>query len=123
MPSIRIGIEPALGPIATGLGEIFLYTVEADPGRLPAGTALPTPMQLRSLQDWVIRPQLLRVPGVAEINAVGGDDKEILVAPDPARLQAHGLSFADLAARLNANNGNQGAGSIEKNGSQLLVRA
>ena len=116
------GIEPALGPIATGLGEIFLYTVEADPGRLPAGTALPTPMQLRSLQDWVIRPQLLRVPGVAEINAVGGDDKEILVAPDPARLQAHGLSFADLAARLNANNGNQGAGSIEKNGSQLLVR-
>ena len=116
------GIEPALGPIATGLGEIFLYTVEADPGRLPAGTALPTPMQLRSLQDWVIRPQLLRVPGVAEINAVGGDDKEILIAPDPARLQAHGLSFADLAARLSANNGNQGAGSIEKNGSQLLVR-
>jgi cobalt-zinc-cadmium resistance protein CzcA len=116
------GIEPALGPIATGLGEIFLYTVEADPGRLPAGATAPTPMQLRSLQDWVIRPQLLRVPGVAEINAVGGDDKEILVAPDPARLQAHGLSFADLAARLNANNGNQGAGSIEKNGSQLLVR-
>ncbi len=113
-------IEPEMGPLATGLGEIFVYTVEADPA---AKTAVPiTPTELHRVQDWVIKPQLLRVPGVAEVNAIGGYEKEILIAPDPAKLLAYGLSLVELNERIAANNGNHGAGFIEKNGEQLLVR-
>ncbi|MCQ4163382.1 efflux RND transporter permease subunit [Tahibacter harae] len=116
------GIEPALGPIATGLGEVFLYSVEADPAaRQPDGRPW-DPIALRSLQDWVIRPQLLQVPGVTEINSIGGWARQYHVMPDPARLLAYGLSFDDLAAAVERNNANQGAGYIERNKEQLLVR-
>ncbi|HJU39910.1 MAG TPA: CusA/CzcA family heavy metal efflux RND transporter, partial [Tahibacter sp.] len=115
-------IEPALGPIATGLGEIFLYTVEADPAARQGDGRPWDPIALRSLQDWVIRPQLLQVPGVTEINSIGGWAKQYHVMPDPARLLAYGLTFDDVAQALERNNANRGAGYIERNAEQLLVR-
>ncbi|TAM22858.1 MAG: CusA/CzcA family heavy metal efflux RND transporter [Nevskiaceae bacterium] len=116
------GLEPTMGPIATGLGEIFMFTVDAEPGaRNPDGSPL-TSTDLRSVHDWIIRPQLLRVPGVVEVNPIGGYKKEILVAPDPAKLLAYGLSHEDLLQALKANNGNRGAGYIERNGAQWLLR-
>ena len=116
------GLEPTLGPIATGLGEIFMFTVDAEPGAKNADGTPMTPMDLRSVHDWIIRPQLLRVPGVVEVNPIGGYRKEILIAPDPARLLAYGLSYADLVSAVEANNGNRGAGFIERNGTQQLMR-
>ncbi|TFH28903.1 MAG: CusA/CzcA family heavy metal efflux RND transporter, partial [Myxococcales bacterium] len=117
------GIEPEMGPIATGLGEIYMYTVSADEdARTPEGHPY-TPTDLRTLQDWVIRPQLRNVPGVAEINANGGYVKEYHVTPQPERLLAYGLSFRNIVDTLARNNANAGAGYIERNGEQYLVRA
>jgi cobalt-zinc-cadmium resistance protein CzcA len=115
-------VEPALGPIATGLGEIFMFTVDAEPGALnPDGSEI-TPMDLRSVHDWIIRPQLLRVPGVVEVNPIGGFKKEILIAPDPASLLAYGLTYRDVLHAVEQNNDNRGAGFIEHNGAQWLMR-
>lgn len=120
--SLPASVEPTLGPIATGLGEIFMFTVDAAPGaRNPDGTLI-TPTDLRTVHDWVIRPQLLRVPGVVEVNPVGGYKKEYLVAPDPAKLLAFGLAYTDVLEALRLNNDNRGAGFIEFNGSQWLMR-
>ena len=117
------GLTPSLGPIATGLGEIYMWTVESEPGaRKPDGSAY-TPMDLREIQDWVIKPQLRTVPGVTEINAIGGYAKEFQVAPLPDRLVAHGLAISDLVTALERNNANVGAGYIERRGEQYLIRA
>jgi cobalt-zinc-cadmium resistance protein CzcA len=117
------GIEPELGPIATGLGEIFLYTVHAAPeARQPDGKPYDA-TALRTLQDWVIRPQLRQVPGVTEVNTIGGHEREFHVTPDPGRLLAFGLSFNDIVAALERNNANVGAGYIERNGEQYLIRS
>lgn len=117
------GIEPQMGPIATGLGEIFIYTVHADAkARQPNGQPWDA-TALRTLQDWVIRPQLRQVAGVTEVNTIGGFEKQFHVTPDPARLLAFGLSFNDVAEALKKNNANVGAGYIEKNGEQYLIRA
>ena len=116
------GLEPEMGPIATGLGEIFMFTVDAEPGATDADGELITPMKLRAVHDWIIRPQLMRVPGVVEVNPIGGYEREIVVAFDPARLLAFGLTQADVVAAINANNTNQGAGFIERNGAQWLMR-
>ena len=117
------GLEPAMGPIATGMGEIFMYTVEAAAdARKPDGSAY-TPTDLRTLQDWVIRPQLRNVPGVTEVNTQGGFARQIHITPDPARLVALGFTFEDIARAVAANNRNVGAGYIERNGQQFLVRA
>ncbi|MEB2316512.1 MAG: CusA/CzcA family heavy metal efflux RND transporter [Xanthomonadaceae bacterium] len=116
------GLEPEMGPIATGMGEIFMYTVDAEPdARKPDGSAY-TPTDLRTLQDWVIRPQLRNVPGVTEVNTIGGHARQIHVTPDPARLRALGFTLRDVVEALEANNRNVGAGYIERNGEQLLVR-
>ena len=115
-------LEPTLGPIATGLGEIFMFTVDAEPGAKNNDGSLITPMDLRSTHDWIIRPQLMRVPGVAEVNPIGGFKKEILVAPDPARLLAYQMSYADVVTAIQQNNNNRGVGFIEHNGSQWLMR-
>ena len=115
-------LEPALGPIATGLGEIFMFTVDAEPGAVNTDGSPITPTDLRSVHDWIIRPQLLRVPGVVEVNPVGGFKKQILVAPDPAKLLAFGLTYQDVLTTLRENNDNRGAGFIEYNGAQWLVR-
>jgi len=116
-------LSPEMGPIATGLGEIFLWTVDADPlARTPEGRAY-SPADLRSLQDWVIRPQLRRVPGVTDINTIGGELRQFHVLPDPAKLMAHGLGFRDILAALERNNRSAGAGYIEHNGEQYLLRS
>jgi heavy metal efflux system protein len=116
------GLDPQLGPIATGLGEIFMYTVDADPqARKPDGSAY-TPTDLRTLQDWVIRPQLRTVPGVTEVNTIGGFQRQVHITPDPARLRALGFTLDDVADAVEANNQNVGAGYIERNGQQFLVR-
>ncbi|WP_089041414.1 CusA/CzcA family heavy metal efflux RND transporter [Pseudomonas fluorescens] len=117
------GIETAMGPISTGLGEIFLWTVEAEDGvRKEDGTPY-TPTDLRVIQDWIIKPQLRNVPGVAEINTIGGFAKEYQIAPDPKRLAAYNLTLNDLVTALERNNANVGAGYIERSGEQLLIRA
>ncbi|MBU6291888.1 MAG: CusA/CzcA family heavy metal efflux RND transporter [Burkholderiales bacterium] len=116
------GLTPALAPIATGLGEIYLWTVEADKGATkPDGTPY-TGTDLREIQDWVIKPQLRTVPGVTDINSIGGYVKEYQVAPSPERLAAVGISMAELVHAIDRNNQNAGAGYIEKRGEQYLVR-
>ncbi|MFG1260577.1 CusA/CzcA family heavy metal efflux RND transporter [Xanthobacter flavus] len=116
------GVETAPGPISTGLGEIYMYTVEAKPGaKKPDGTPY-TPTELRTIQDWIIKPQLRTVPGVVEVNTIGGFERQFHVLPDPARLMAYRISFRDVMAALAANNANVGAGYIERNGEQYLVR-
>ncbi|WP_029920253.1 efflux RND transporter permease subunit [Nevskia soli] len=116
------GTLPEMGPVATGLGEIFLYTISAEPGaRKPDGSPY-TPIDLHAAQDWIIKPQLRQVPGVSEVNSIGGFDKQYQVAPDPARLLAYGVTLRDLIQALQANNVNVGAGYIERNGEQSLVR-
>lgn len=116
------GVEPELGPIATGLGEIFMYTVEPKPGaKKPDGSDW-TPMDLRTVQDWVVRPQLRNIPGVTEINTIGGYKKEYHVTPHPERLTALNLTVAEIITALERNNANAGAGYIERNGEQVLIR-
>jgi heavy metal efflux system protein len=116
------GLEPSLGPIATGLGEIFMYVVEAKPGaKQPDGSAYDA-TALREIQDWIIRPQLVLVKGVTEINTVGGFNKQYHVTPDPAKLLAFDLDMEQVRAALERNNQNQGAGYIERKGQQWLVR-
>jgi|TARA_Y100000746_G_C15469773_1_gene436197 cobalt-zinc-cadmium resistance protein CzcA len=117
------GLEPEMGPIATGLGEIFVYTLEGKDGAtLPDGSPV-TPMALREVQDWIIRPQLAQVPGVVEVNTIGGYDKQYHVNPDPVKMLEMGVSLKDISEALYLNNDNAGAGYIEKNGEQLLVRS
>ena len=120
MPS---GIDPAMGPVATGLGEIFHYAVHAKPGALMENGEPYDATALRTLQDWVIRPQLRLVPGVTEVNTIGGFEKQFHITPAPAKLLAYHLSFDDIVAALQNNNANVGAGYIEKNGEQYLIRA
>ncbi|QXE09492.1 MULTISPECIES: CusA/CzcA family heavy metal efflux RND transporter [Pseudomonas] len=117
------GAEALMGPISTGLGEIFLWTVEAQEGALKDDGTAYTPTDLRVIQDWIIKPQLRNVPGVAEINTIGGFAKEYQIAPDPKRLAAYKLTLTDLITALERNNANVGAGYIERSGEQLLIRA
>ncbi len=117
------GITPTMGPISTGLGEIYSWTVEAEEGaRKPDGTAY-TPTDLREIQDWIIKPQLRNVAGVTEINSIGGFAKEYQVAPSPEKLASYGLTLNDVVTAIDRNNGNAGAGYIEKRGEQYLIRA
>ncbi len=117
------GVEPELGPIATGLGEIFMYVVEAEPGARKSDGSAWTPEDLRTLQDWVIRPQLRTTPGVTEVNTVGGYVRQYHVTPWPDRLAAAHLSMRDVIEAIEANNANVGAGYVERYGEQLLVRS
>ena len=117
------GLEPEMGPIATGLGEILMYTVEALPGATrPDGSSLDA-TALREIQDWIIKPQLAQVPGVIEINTIGGYEKQYHVTPSPQNLLQFGVTIDELVEALRANNVNRGAGYIERNGQQLLVRS
>jgi cobalt-zinc-cadmium resistance protein CzcA len=116
------GLEPELGPVATGLGEIFMFTVEAEPGATRPDGQPWSPTDLRTLQDWVVRPQLRNVPGVTEVNTIGGFARQIHITPDPTRLVALGFTLQDIVAAVSRNNQNVGAGYIERNGQQYLVR-
>lgn len=116
------GIAPAMGPTSTGLGEIYLWTVEADTSARKADGTPYTSADLRELQDWVIKPQLRKVPGVTEVNSIGGYVKEFRIAPNPTRLMSYGLTLAEVVRAIERNNDNVGAGYIEKRGEQYLVR-
>src|SRR5215213_3646719 len=116
------GLEPTMGPISTGLGEIFMYTVESNGrGKAPGGTEW-TPTDLRTFQDWVVRPQLRNLAGIAEVNTIGGFIKQFHVTPDPEKLLAFGLGFRDVMRALAENNANVGAGYVERRGEQYLIR-
>lgn len=117
------GVTPTLGPTSTGLGEIYMWTVEAKEGAKKADGSPYTPTDLREIQDWIIKPQLRNVPGVTDINTIGGFAKEYQVAPIPEKLTSYGLTLKDIVQALERNNSNAGAGYIEKNGEQYLVRA
>jgi heavy metal efflux system protein len=139
------GVEPKLGPVSTGLGEILMWTVsygstkghrahDGKPGwqsdgsyLTPEGSRLATKLEresyLRTIQDWVIKPQLKTVPGVAGVDAIGGYVKQYHVQPDPAKLAALGLSFDELAAGIERGNANRGAGYLERNGEGFNVRS
>ncbi|MFI8742166.1 efflux RND transporter permease subunit [Pseudomonas sp. NPDC077405] len=117
------GLEPEMGPIATGLGEILMYTVEALPGATQADGSPLNTTALREIQDWIIKPQLAQVPGVIEINTIGGYNKQYHVTPSPQKLLQFGVTMDELAEALRPNNTNRGAGYIERNGQQLLVRS
>ncbi|MFY2856780.1 CusA/CzcA family heavy metal efflux RND transporter [Achromobacter xylosoxidans] len=121
--SLPEGITPTMGPISTGLGEIYLWTVEAEPGAKKEDGSPYTPTDLREIQDWVIKPQLRNITGVTEINSIGGFAKEYQVAPNTERLASYGLSLTDIMAALDRNNANVGAGYIERKGEQYLIRA
>ncbi len=117
------GLTPIMGPIATGLGEIFMYTVEAEPGAKRADGQTYDETDLRTIQDWIIKPQLRNVPGVTEVNTIGGYQKQFHVTPDPDKMLSYRLTFNDVLEALARNNANVGAGYIEKRGEQLLVRS
>jgi cobalt-zinc-cadmium resistance protein CzcA len=141
------GAEPSMGPISTGLGEVFMYVVEyehpggagaevrdGEPGwqsdgtyLTPEGERLATPVEkaayLRTLQDYLIAPQLRQVRDVAGVDSIGGYEKQFAVEPDPMKLVSYGLSFGDLIEALEANNAAVGAKYIEQNGEAYQVRA
>ena len=116
------GLEPEMGPIATGLGEIFMYTMTADHNARQADGRPYDSTALRTVQDWIVRPQLRQVPGVSEVNSIGGYAKQYHVTPDPGKLLAYQLTLNDLAEALERNNANVGAGYIERAGEQYLIR-
>ena len=116
------GIEPQMGPTATGLGEIFMYSVTSKPNALKPDGSRWTPTDLRTLHDWVVRPQMRNVSGVAEVNTVGGYTKQYHVTPNPVRLASLGISLSDVVDALERNNANAGAGYVERAGEQILIR-
>jgi len=116
------GLEPTMGPISTGLGEIFMFTVEPEAGAKKADGTAYTPTDLREIQDWVVRPQLRNLQGVTEVNTIGGFVKQFHVTPRPDQLMAYGLTLRDVMDALARNNSNVGAGYIERHGEQYLIR-
>ena len=113
--------EPRMGPIATGLGEIYMWVVESEPGATkPDGTPYEA-MDLREIQDWIIKPQMRMVEGVTDVNTIGGHRKQFHVTPDPVRLIAYGLTLNDVLVALEKNNTAIGAGWISHKGEQYLV--
>lgn len=125
------GTEASMGAISTGLGEIYMWTVEyekpEEPYTTPEGLRLEhdfeKAMYLRTVQDWIIRPQLKTVPGVAEVDAIGGYAQQYHVQPDPQKLAALGLSFSEVIEALERNNNSTGAGYLEQKGESYVVRA
>ncbi|HEY4167127.1 MAG TPA: CusA/CzcA family heavy metal efflux RND transporter [Reyranella sp.] len=114
--------EVSMGPVSTGLGEIYMYAVEARADARKADGAPYAATDLRTIQDWIIKPQLRTVPGIVEVNAIGGYERQFHVLTDPARLTAYKLTFHDVMTALATHNANVGAGYIERNGEQYLVR-
>jgi cobalt-zinc-cadmium resistance protein CzcA len=145
-PNLPPGVEVKMGPVSTGLGEIYWWAIEYEaPGEIapihdgepgwqsdgsyltPEGERLADDFQrtvyLRTVQDWIVRPQMKTVPGVAGADAIGGFVKQFQVQPDPQKLVAYGLSFQQVTAAIEANNVSRGANFIEQNGEGYVVRA
>lgn len=112
------GVTPSMGPIATGLGEIFMFIVENGPDAMQQRSL----QELREIEDWVVKPQLRTVPGVVEVNSIGGASKQLVISPDIEKLRAFGLAIDDVARAVANNNSNVGAGFIEQSGEQFLIR-
>jgi heavy metal efflux system protein len=132
-PNLPPGVDPKMGPISTGLGEIYMWTVgfvpsdqEATAYVTPEGERLTTGIErgayLRTVQDWIVRPQIKSVTGVAGVDSIGGYVKKYQVQPAPAKLIALGLSFSDVIKAIEANNVSRGASVIERNGEGIAVR-
>lgn len=120
--SLPEDVEPKMGPISTGLGEIFMWTVGAAENARQSDGRPYSLMDLRTAQDWIIRPQLRNIPGVTEVNTIGGYEKQYHVTPYPEQLVAHGLTLNDVLEALSNNNTSVGAGYIEHVGEQYLIR-
>jgi cobalt-zinc-cadmium resistance protein CzcA len=116
-------INPEMGPVASGLGEIFTYAIKADNNARKPDGSLYSSEDLRTIQDWIIKPQLVKVKGVTEINSIGGYQREYQVSPITGKLLAYKITIADILHALNNNNQNAGAGFIERNGEQWLLRS
>ena len=116
------GIEATMGPIATGLGEIFMYSIQAQSDAVQENGEPYDITALREIQDWIIKPQLALVKGIIEVNAIGGYEKQYHVTPWPEKMLSLDVSMDDIHQALSNSNQNQGAGFIETNGQQLLVR-
>ena len=127
------GVAPELGPVSTGLGEIYQFTVERDPtvaagqdllvvGGVAGTQSNDTLTDLRTILDWYIKPQLRTVPGVIEVNSFGGREKQYEVLVDPARLAGYGLTLRQIVEALERNNANAGGAYIERGGEQQLLR-
>ncbi|MBX7132198.1 MAG: CusA/CzcA family heavy metal efflux RND transporter [Fimbriimonadaceae bacterium] len=113
--SLPSGIEaPQMGPVSTGLGDIYMYALESKTR---------SPMELRSLQDWTIAPQIRTVPGVAEVNAADGSVKQYQVIVEPRALLARGIAVDEVVSALKKNNQNAGGGVLERNGERVLIRS
>ena len=114
-------IVPTLGPVSTGLGEVFQYTLDhPNDGKSKLSEA--ELMERRSIQDWVVRPMLRSIPGVAEINSFGGYEKQYQVLVNPDRLRHYQLSMNEVSAAISANNANSGGGILSTGAEQFLVR-
>lgn len=108
--------SPEMGPISTGLGEIYQYELKPDQGRSN------DPQYLRTVQDWTVRRQLMGLPGVAEVNSYGGKKKQYQIRVDPAKLMSYGLNLRDVVTAVLANNENVGGAYIEHGGEQYILR-
>ena len=124
-------VDPKMGPISTGLGEILMWSVAYAPSAAgvyvtPEGERLTSEVAraayLRSVQDWIVKPQIRGVAGVAGVDSIGGFAKQYVVQPDPVRLIGLGLSFTDLTRGIEASNVSRGASVIERNGEGIVVR-
>ena len=132
-PQLPPGVAPKMGPVSTGLGEIYMWTVTFAPDafkdgvyQTPEGARLATEVEqaayLRTVQDWIVRPQIKGVPGVAGVDSIGGYVKQYQVQPDPMKLTSLGLSFDDVVKAIEANNASRGASVIDRNGEGIAVR-
>jgi heavy metal efflux system protein len=117
------GLEPRIGPISTGLGEIFMFTIDPKPGAMREDGRPYDTYDLFDAMRWIVKPQLAKVPGVTEVNSIGGQERQVVVAPHPSRLLAYGLTLDELTAALARNNASRSAGYIERNGAQVLIRS
>lgn len=115
-------IQPKLGPVTSGLGEIFFYSIEFSDSKKGADR-FEELMELRSIQDWFVKPRLLTVKGVAEVNTIGGFEKQFHIQPDPRKMARYGLHFSDLIDAMEKTNTNVGGGYIQQTGEQFLVQA
>lgn len=117
------GLEPEMGPIATGLGEIYMYTLRAKQNAMQKNGEPYDAMALREIHDWIVKPQLALVKGITEVNAIGGYVKQYHVNPEPQKMLNFDIGLSDIHRALEQNNTNQGAGFVERNGQQILVRS
>ena len=117
------GLEPEMGPIATGLGEIYMYTLRAKQNAMQKNGEPYDAMALREIHDWIVKPQLALVKGITEVNAIGGYVKQYHVNPEPQKMLNFDIGLSDIHRALERNNTNQGAGFVERNGQQILVRS